>query len=525
VAHELKFGFGYRDSEVLSQSGWPGEQYMVFYGDAFGENYGRPGEIGAFAGAYMFRNTNFTYNVKSTDFYVGDTVLLGNLTLQAGLRWDGQEGSILDGSLPANSIMPDELPAISFDGDSIGSLEWNSISPRIGLTYALGADKKTLLRAAANRYHDQLGGFTVYGASPLGYQYLYFYFVDENGNRRVDAGEADTSTVVGYLGLDPNNTASSIPVRRWDPDMKVPHTDELLLGFEREVFTDFVFGVTGTYRKLDDFIETRAEKTRGSNNFYSPADYDDPEDLTCNPATQNCGPFGSGYTVQFQRLKDGVPAPTYFVIRNAPDYTQTYKGLELTGTKRMSNRWMMRASLTLQDWKQQIGDDYIADPTRQRGGSGCSVCDDSDVLEGSGTGSGAKGGIYINSKWAYNLTGSYQIPIIETSLGFNLTGRQGYPIPYIHRSPYLSTEQQYKYVLVPEEPTEFRHDDIHNLDLRLAKEFRFGPVGATISADLFNVLNEQTILQRNTRLGIASGNQITEMQSPRVFRLGARLTF
>lgn len=530
LSHELKFGFGYRDAEVLSQSGWPGQQYMVFYGDAFGTNYGRPGEIDAFAGAYLFRNSDFTYNVNSTDLYVGDTMMFGNLTLQAGLRWDMQEGSVNSGTLGANPLAGGLLPSITFNGDSIGSLEWNSVSPRIGLTYALGAEKKTLLRAAANRYHDQLGGFTVYGASPLGYQYMYFYFTDANGNARVDVGETDTSTVYGYLGLDPNNPGSSQPVRRWDPDMKVPHTDELLFGVEREVLSDFVVGATYTWRKLNDFIETRAEKTRGSNNFYTSADYVQTRVTgACAPsATIDCGPFSNGFAgYPFYELKAGVPAPTYFVFTNADDYHQTYNGLELSGTKRMSNRWMMRASLTLQDWKQHVGPNSVADPTRQRGGTGCNTCDDSPVLEGSGAGSGAKGGVYINAEWAYNLTGAYQIPVIETSLGFNLSGRQGYPIPYIVRSPYLATEQAYKYVLVPEDPTEYRHEDVHNLDLRLAKDFRFGGIGTTFSVDMFNVLNAQPVLQRNTRLGsnFAAGNRITELQSPRVFRVGARLTF
>ena len=71
---------------------------------------------------------------------------------------------------------------------------------------------------------------------------------------------------------------------------------------------------------------------------------------------------------------------------------------------------MIRGSLTLQDWKQQVDDEAIVDPTRTRD---CSVCDGSIVMQGSGSGSGAKGGIYINSKWAYNLTGAYQIPEIE----------------------------------------------------------------------------------------------------------------
>jgi outer membrane receptor protein involved in Fe transport len=55
----------------------------------------------------------------------------------------------------------------------------------------------------------------------------------------------------------------------------------------------------------------------------------------------------------------------------------------------------------------------------------------------------------------------------------------------------------------------------------------------TLSVDAFNVLDKRTVLQRDvTRLNnnnaggtFGSSNHITELQSPRVFRLGARVTF
>ena len=509
LSHELKFGFGYRDAEVLSQSAWPQDQYVVFYET--------PGQLGAEAGTALFRPTDFTYAVQSTDFYVGDTMMLGNLTVQAGLRFDNQEGSLSDSSITGNAVIPGRLPSLSFNGADAGAIEWSSVSPRIGLTYALGAEKKTLLRAAANRYVDQLGGINVYGASPVGYQYLYYYFQDTNGNRRADASEIDPSSYVAWFGLDPENPQN--PIRRWDPDVTAPTTDELLLGFERELLADFVVGVTGTYRRLDDFITFRPEKTRGAGDFYTSADYERAPDTLTGTL-----PNGTAYSLPYYQLKAGIDAPIYSVITNDPDYQQTYTGLELTGTKRMSNRWMLRGSLTLQDWSQQVGDESIIDPTVARGASGtCTVCDDGAVVQGSGTGSGAKGGIYINSKWAYNLTGAYQIPFIETLLGFNLTGRQGYPLPYVHR---VATSEGFKFVLAGDDVDDFRNEDVHNLDLRLAKELRFGGVGTTLSVDVFNVFNEQTILQRDVqRLNFSSSNRITELQSPRVIRLGARLTF
>jgi hypothetical protein len=63
-------------------------------------------------------------------------------------------------------------------------------------------------------------------------------------------------------------------------------------------------------------------------------------------------------------------------------------------------------------------------------------------------------------------------------------------------------------------------------DLRLAKDIRVWRGGFTLSVDAFNILNKQTILQRNvTRINLKASNRITELQSPRVFRLGARVSF
>jgi hypothetical protein len=515
LSHELKFGFGVRDADVRSLSAWPGDR-LVFL------NVCTQGDVdaGDCPGTSTFQAnkfSDFTYNVTSQDLYVGDTMLLGNLTLQAGLRWDNQVANIQAGNVPVNALLPATLPALSYNASE--DLEWKTISPRIGLTYALGAEKKTLLRAAANRYVEQMGGYTVYGTSPAAYGYVAAYFNDLNHDRDVQAGEVVPGSIYNWLGLDPFNPG--VPVRRWADDLDAPTTNELILGFERELMSDFVVGVNGTYRKMNDFIELAPEKTPGAGDFYTQNDYEFLRTVTGTVA--NGGP---AYSVDVYELKDGIDAPTYFAFRNRPDYSQTYKGLELMATKRMSNRWMMRGSLTLSDWVQNVGENSFSNPTHLRDSSGnCTNCDGSQVVQGSGTGSGAKGGIYINSKWAYNVTGAYQIPVIETSFGFNLTGRQGYPIPYIAR---VRTSEGPQSVLIDEDIDAHRLPNIMNLDLRLAKDIRLGPVGFTVSADVFNVFNRNTELQRNVANASNTGtaqNRISELLSPRVIRLGARLTF
>jgi hypothetical protein len=519
--HELRFGLGYRDAEVRSLSAWPGDQ-LVFLSTA-------PGTVQA-AGVQLNRFSDFTYNVDSTDFYIGDTMMLGNLTLQAGLRFDRQVGGIQGGVTPANVVAGAAIPQITYpDSDE---LSWQNISPRLGLTYALGADRKTLLRASLNRYTDQMGGFTVYGTSPAAYSYLYYYFEDLNANGRAESNEIQRTGgpfdngVYAWFNVDPLNP--SLSTRRWDDDLKAPTTDELILGFERQVLADFSVGVNGTYRQFNDIIGLRAEHTRGAGDWFTSADYalvpcTTATGVTCEGGQRNVQIPNGGPLFTNVQIYDVVgDAPVYYAFSNLPDYSQQYLGVELSATKRMSNRWMLRGNFTWQDWTQDIGEEGIVDPTHVRTATGCSSCDGDIVVQGAGTGSGAKGGIYINSRWAYNLTGAYQIPFIETSLGFNLTGREGYPIPYIYR--YVGNEGP-KAVLAGDVDA-YRLPNIMNLDLRLAKDIRFGPAGLTLSVDLFNALNENTELQRNVDILRTSGqHRITEVLSPRVFRVGARLTF
>ena len=515
--HELRFGLGYRDAEVRSISAWPGDQ-LVFLGEA-------PGPVQTGVGVQLNRFSDFTYNVESTDFYVGDTMMLGNLTIQAGLRFDSQVGSIQGGVTPANPIVPGDIPQITYpDSDE---LDWTNISPRIGLTYALGAERKTLLRASLNRYTDQMGGSTVYGTSPASYSYLYYYFDDLNGNGRAESAEiireggaCGNTGILAWYNVDPCDPTAT--TRRWDDDLKAPTTDELILGFEHQLFADFSIGVNGTYRRFNDAIGLWAEKHQGQGDWFTQADYELVE--TRNVQVPNGGPNFTN--VPIYDIKDSVinqvGPPRYYAFRNTPDYSQTYTGLELMATKRMSERWMLRGNLTWQDWKHDAGEDSFADPTHVRGATGCPNCDGSIVVQGAGTGSGAKGGIYINSRFAYNLTGAYQIPVIETSFGFNVTGREGYPIPYITR--YTGAEGN-KNVLLGD-IDEYRLPNVTTVDLRLAKDLRLGPTGLTLSVDLFNALNSNTILQRNVDyLRVSTQHRVTEVLSPRVFRLGARLTF
>ncbi|MFL6197530.1 MAG: hypothetical protein ACJ75H_25305, partial [Thermoanaerobaculia bacterium] len=204
------------------------------------------------------------------------------------------------------------------------------------------------------------------------------------------------------------------------------------------------------------------------------------------------------------------------------DREQEYVGASLTFNKRLSNRWMLRGNVSFQDWTWNVPDSELEDATPLLG-----IGHDGDpVLQGSGTGSGSKGGVYINSDWSYSVNGMYQIAPDRPwgfNLAGNLTGREGYPIPYYVRTnrnniPVASSVQV-------SGADEFRNQDIHVLDARVEKEFTFSDFGMTLGVDVFNALNESYVLQRRHQLNIAATNRVTEVLSPRIFRIGARLSF
>jgi hypothetical protein len=512
IDHELKWGFEYRNTPASSVTSWPGNQ-------TFGNFYDGS------ALAALTRDAVPKFGSKYKDVYVGDTFLVGKLTVNAGARYDRQSATNFASSVPANPLVPDILPAVNYAGDS-RSLEWNGFSPRVGVTYAFGKDNRALVRGSYNRYINQLGSSDVGSSNPFyRVQYLYYYWDDLNGDRTVQRNEIDfASGVYSFANIDPNNTAAGYSPGRVDYHMKPPKTDEIIAGTQYELTPGFAVMANYTRRHMTDFVWNQFEKTRGAGDYYTSADY-----VLAGNKT-GILPNGTPYSVPFYTIKSGVGVPVYYVFTNRKDYSQTYQDIELSAVKRMSNNWMMRANVTIADWTQHVGPGAIIDPTPLLRNStnsfnSCSVCNGSQVAS-----SGGIGNNYINSRWAYSLTGVYQLPW-RVSVGAALNGREGYLIPY-----YVSykdrKEGTTKHLLVSSNFDDNRLPNITNLDLRLAKEFKIVHGAAVnLSVDAFNVLNRHTVLDRNTLLDVGADatnpayNHISVLMSPRVLRFGARISF
>jgi hypothetical protein len=131
--------------------------------------------------------------------------------------------------------------------------------------------------------------------------------------------------------------------------------------------------------------------------------------------------------------------------------------------------------------------------------------------------------VFLNSRWQFSVGGLYQLPLGFAVAG-NFFGREGYPyVQYYRLDPGdgLGTRDN-----IIGKLGDHRYEDVYNLDLRLEKVLDVKPLQITLSADIFNVLNRGTVLQRNARIDTPdSYDTIIEIQSPRILRLGARVSF
>jgi hypothetical protein len=388
------------------------------------------------------------------------------------------------------------------------------LSPRVGVTYALDEDYKTVLRGSFNKYHGQLVSYLTAWDNPIGNRaYLQYDWVDANGDDTVQVNEVDFSQVTASGGLDPNcPTCVDEPVDKIDPDFKADVDYEAIVGVDHELKTDLGVGFAFTWRRSYNVWT-------GRNTDYTPwigvtrANYTQGEPVTTD-----------GYTSTPWILNDGVldrPEVTGGVmLQNRDDYNREFRGFEFTLSKRLSNRWMARGAFSINNWKENwTGGQVGSYPNPSRLDDEPSIDGGQKIRQTGGSGRT----YYMTSGWQFNVSGLYQLGY-GLDLSANFFGRQGYPQPYYHRINLGPVEGRER-VLAVSDVNEIRLDNLYLLDLRLAKTFQYERLGFTLAAEIFNLLNAGTSNAKVVDLSSGTFGRTDEILAPRIMRLVAKFKF
>jgi uncharacterized protein YneR len=371
--------------------------------------------------------------------------------------------------------------------------DWFSVSPRIGMSYDLTGDGRTVLKASYGRYYNALATQWFNGFNPNAQSLYYGSYDPEN---------MQVYELQGYYL--PESTKP-----KWkNYELKNPYTDEITISMERELFEDWSLGLRGIYKVSKNILEDVDANSLDVDTLLETGELvwkNWTPKTTTDPLTGN--------TVRFWE-KQRVLAQDMYSI-NAPGESSKYTALEVNLKKRFSRGWMVEASYVYSENKGLFDTSFNATT------SITGYYNSPDMHEN------AIGKLESNRPHYFKLFGMLKGP-----LGINISG----VYRYYSGNRYsrfasnvdlgVSLRNVSSQMIRVSERGEFSLPEQSILDLRLEKQFKFGTLSWAVFADCFNVFNQgvATTAYTNDYKTIPFG-QMTAISDPRVFRLGTRIEF
>ncbi|HZM93846.1 MAG TPA: TonB-dependent receptor [Vicinamibacterales bacterium] len=449
--------------------------------------------------------------------YAQEQFTMGRLTLQGALRFD-----VAKSWFPEQNIGPDRFLPVAFHfPETKGVDSYKDITPRMGAAIDVFGNGRTAVKVNLGKYLEGVGVSTTYANSnptlrvprttgPFGVVGASRTWIDADGDLVADCdftnplAHGNAAAVNGGGGADfcgqLSNTRFGQPVLtgNYDPD--------LLSGWGVRP-SDWSFGVSvqqqlmqrmslevGYYRRWfdgftlnDNLALTSADLTPYS--IVAPLD----------PRL----PDGGGYTISglynVVPSKSGQVDDLSTVASKYGEWYQYFNGVDITLNLRT------QGGLTLQGGTS----------------TGQNVADNCDVRENLpelsvGIGAGLVGSnvsmtspyCHVAYGWLTQLRGlgSYVIPKIDAQVSAVFQSKPGallsanYAMPaadvarFLGRPP-SGNVPNVTFNLI--EPGSMYGDRINQLDLRIAKNLRFGSTRSMVSVDLYNVMNASAILTYN----------------------------
>ncbi len=467
--HKLEYG-----CEVMRRSASSHEEirdnlHLRF----FGEN---PAEVVKYSTPLDERERGFSASV-----FVQDAVTLGDfLTVYGGLNLSYCQGR---GAPDATARKENEI-------------RWLNLSPRLGVVLPLSKAGKTAIRFSVARYFFTLPLSWLSYGNPDALGGLVYNWDDKNHDGFYQEGEAQQLIRREgplFAGIDPN-------IHR-------PYTDELSLGLVQSLGRNWFFSLTGYLRKTANLVAALNVGVPFST--YQPVRISDAGD------DQLLGtPDDLAFTV-FGQSRETLGND--FLLLTNPDAakrTSRYKGLDLVFYRKYDGRFSLFLSLTATQ----------AEGTANPGNTEFENDD------------GVVGSLYANPNTLINAQGRLRFDRAYTGrVGFTLAApfgiRIGYLIKYYDGQPFArkiivqGLNQGPFYIMAhPRGVSRYEFNMTH--DLRLEKTLEFGGSRLRLMLDGFNIFNQSLATAENEWTGPNYPLRFaTEIQSPRVFRLGIAYEF
>ena len=499
-SHDFKVGF-YADRSPFEQNSFypNGEDVRQFLRN------GAPIEVELFA-------KPTTLSAASIDRYalfLQDQWTIGDaVTLNIGIRYVRSEGWYPEQSTGGGRFFPEVILQETRD-----AIIFNDFSPRVGIVWALGEEKRSSIKASYGRYYNALINqyLTIIRPSVGGSE--LWTWNDLNADLVFQEGENETLLRNNF---NPNTTTA-------DPNIKNQYVDSFHVGFEQQFTDNFVLSVAGIFKRERDIIETI---DIGRDTPGQPFSAYDPISVT--------NPFDNSPLTIFALRPEFVGSQRIRFLTNPNDPTplfRNYKALEIVANRRFADGWQFLASLNLSESYGNIGNSYGST------WGGHAIYDNPNTLINS------EGPLDLDVPVQIKLQGTYVAPY-DVALSAYYLGLSGFPLKPPQNFPADPALGAYTARFfrddVPEMVVEsfvdvasvprgsFRHDFRNIVNVRAEKQFPFGDgLRFGIIADIFNLFNSSRVTTIQS-LRLDQENRFlvpARIENPIILRIGLRFEF
>jgi len=555
--HDIKFGVQYTKGRSDSKGGYFQNYANFLYPYRWTQ---KVSEMQSWYGdtGLLFYNNQYIINPSLTVRHADSMgVFLDDqwsptprLTINLGLRYDDMStkyggGKVYD--FPSSPEAINDPPPVVRDRAGTGNvMNFKTWQPRLGLTYKLTNDGKTVARASFGRYYMPLSIETLRRFGPdmplmtLNTQMFEvgpWNTVDTNGDGFIDAVETRDAARRVY-GLTPLSESQRTRDISWSlntaANLKDQYTDQFTFNLERELLPNF--SVSGTYifkRAGDMFANVPIERPTGQEWPYERIPY-----------TTTAGQTVNLYSVIYQDWNgDGVldggdvqwigdNGTSKVVNMGAYDGVKPkrdYNGFQLAFHKRYSNRWQALASVLYSNSsgmsRRSFRQDFNVESPM--------FYDDTWMGNLNYTINNLSGQLPFTPSWEVKLSGSYRIPKVEADFGARIRFATGRPMWKLEGYPeHTQWAEPEGGVINPGGLVQIVNNDpnipyfLPNLtlvDLHLEKSFSLGgPHRVSAVIDGFNVFNVSTPINMDT---MNEWGKVTSIPQSRRFRLGVTYRF
>ena len=451
--------------------------------------------------AYNTPTTQKNY-FRDTSFFFQDTwTIKRRLTLNLGMRYDRFTTYYPQQTTDANLTFPQLFQADHTFPASGNLVDWNNVSPRIGVAWDPSGKGDSVVRFGYGIYYIMQGTGLAETSNPNGLIALTFPWIDTNGDKIPQLNEWLPA------GATPVASSGGAQINR---NMSRPYSEEISVGYEKQLWRDLRVGATYYYRTKKNLFGTENAAVQQSD--YVPI------------TTLNGSPIINPITNQPMTLFSFQPAdPNKYgafnnLVTNISQLdTNSYNAVEFTAVKRLTNKWQILGGFTIQSQKGTYGRGFSDEATADN------FNDPNDGINRQNN--------YLNldSTYVFKVDSTYELPWkFGTSVNFqHYTGFPIQPTETFNIPDGQGVNIAENVILQPAGIQ--RLPSVNQLNLRISREFVFNERWhLTPIVDFFNLTNSQTTISEVTQYTPPTGGFFLKPSlaiNPFVTRFGLRFTF